>query len=90
MKRTISVLLLAAVMMTISCGETQTDAKDTTTSGDSTNTSAPETETYLSGLDFDGRKITLFCFFIQFCYLKTTFTKWISFLRCFFFLNSLI
>lgn len=61
MKRTISVLLLAAMMMTISCGETQTDAKDTTTSGDSTNTSVPETETYLSGLDFDGRKITLFC-----------------------------
>ncbi len=61
MKRTISVLLLAAVLMTVSCGETQTDAKDTTTSGDNTNTSAPETETYLSGLDFDGRKITLFC-----------------------------
>ena len=50
MKRTISVLLLAAVMMTISCGETQTDAKDTTTSGDSTNTSAPETETTSQGL----------------------------------------
>lgn len=61
MKRTISVLLLAAVLMTVSCGGTQTDAKDTTTSGDSTNTSASETETYLSGLDFDGRKITLFC-----------------------------
>ena len=55
MKRTISVLLLAAVMMTVSCGGTQTDAKDTTTSGDSTNTSAPETETYHSGLDFEGR-----------------------------------
>ena len=33
MKRTISVLLLAAVLMTVSCGGTQTDAKDTTTSG---------------------------------------------------------
>ncbi len=61
MKRTISVLLLAAVMMTVSCGGTPADTKDTTTSGDNTNTSAPETEAYLSGLDFGGRKISLFC-----------------------------
>ena len=61
MKRTVSVILLAALLMTVSCGGTPTDTKDTTISGDNTNTSAPETETYLSGLDFGGRKISLFC-----------------------------
>ena len=61
MKRTISVLLLAAALMTVSCGGTPADTKDTTTSGDNTNTSAPETEAYLSGFDFGGRKISLFC-----------------------------
>ncbi len=61
MKRTISVILLAALLTTVSCGGTPADTKDTTASGDNTDTTAPETEAYLSGLDFGGRKISLFC-----------------------------
>ncbi len=62
-KRTISVFLLAALLLSASCGSKPgEDTMDTTASGDSgdTTTAEPE-EKYLDGLDFGGRKIKFFC-----------------------------
>ena len=58
MKRAICLLLLMSMLAAAACGSEGTPEK--TTSADNVTTTEKEEEKYLDGLNFDGRKITIF------------------------------